>query len=357
MQYKSLREEISEPLNILLSSIKKNNKIKIFGHLPIHHQIKKRIKTRIKFEEFYKNNSFKKVNSPLFITGLPRSGTSYLFSLLSLSSNYRSPTYWEIMHGIPEFKNSKNAHKAIRKTEIDLYLAKLLIPKLNQIHHIEATTPEECQQIATMSIKSFVYMCIADVPEYMEYLKESDFTDVFRLHKKFLQAHQNDERKWLLKDPSHIGHIPEILEAYPDAKIINIHRDPSESIASFCSLIENVRKPFIKNIDKNKIGNTVIDYWGYILKKGIDDRQKINNQTIVDIFYKDFIKNPYGEIRKALSFLQVNFDQKLEMQIEKYNTEQAHTRNIKHEYKLENYGLTKEKLRNHLYDYIHKYNF
>ena len=69
-------------------------------------------------------------------------------------------------------------------------------------------------------------MCMANVPEYVEYLKDCSFESVFKWHKRFFQVLEinGSPKRWLLKDPSHIGHIPEILSTYPNAKFINIHR-------------------------------------------------------------------------------------------------------------------------------------
>ncbi len=76
----------------------------------------------------------------------------------------------------------------------------------------------------------------------------------------------------MLKDPSHIGHIPSILKTYPNAKFINIHRNPAEAMGSFCSLTKNIRSAFTKKIDAESIGKTVINFWSHNLNKGMDDR-------------------------------------------------------------------------------------
>ena len=133
------------------------------------------------------------------------------------------------------------------KINAELRFARTIIPKLRYMHHIRAQTPEECELLATINVRSFVYMCMANVPEYVEYLKDCSFNSVFAWHKKFFQMLELSGRpkRWLLKDPSHIGHIPEILSTYPNAKFINIHRDPKESIASFCSLAKNIRLSLI----------------------------------------------------------------------------------------------------------------
>ncbi|MDA7642386.1 HsdR family type I site-specific deoxyribonuclease, partial [Gammaproteobacteria bacterium] len=243
-------EDYIEPLEILINSLNKHNKFNRFGTIAFNHQLKNRLKMRKMLNELHLNNNFDEPADPVFVIGLPRSGTSLLFNLLSLDIAHRSPMYWEIMHLMPLTKTKAARQRREFKTNAELKLAKTIIPKLRAIHTIRASTPEECQQIATMNIRSFVYMCMADIPEYIEYLKNTSFDSVFRWHKRFYQALELNGKptRWLLKDPSHIGHIPQILKEYPNAKFIHIHRDPIESVGSFCSLTKNVRLAFSKKI-------------------------------------------------------------------------------------------------------------
>ena len=128
-------------------------------------------------------------------------------------------------------------------------------------------------------------MCMANVPEYIEYLTDCSFESVFMWHKRFFQMLEVNGRpkRWLLKDPSHIGHIPEILSTYPNAKFINIHRNPLESVGSFCSLTKNIRSAFTKNVDPKEVGNMVLDFWQHNLNRGIIEKQKLLSDQIADL--------------------------------------------------------------------------
>ena len=252
-------------------------------------------------------------------------------------------------------------HLRIRefKTNTELKLAKTIIPKLRTIHTIRATTPEECQQIATMNIRSFVYMCMADVPEYIEYLKNTSFDSVFKWHKKFYQALELNGKptRWLLKDPSHIGQMPQILKEYPNAKFIHIHRDPIESVGSFCSLTKNVRLAFSKKISTHGIGETVIDFWNHNLEKGMSDRKSLSNNQIVDIQYSEFIKNPLDHIKNT--YMQLNFDMTIatENKIQNYLIKDKQISKPSHNYSLDEYGLNEKIIKSEFRDYMLNYDF
>ena len=352
-------EDYIEPLEILVNSLNKHNKFNQFGRLAFNHQLKNRLKTRKLLNELHIEKTFTDISDPVFVIGLPRSGTTLLFNLLSQDDSHRSPLYWEIMHLMPIVKNNKDREKRRKKTNRELTIAKTLIPKLRAMHTIRAETPEECEQIATMNVRSFVYMCMAEVPEYIDYLKECSFDSVFDWHKKFFQALElsGKPKRWLLKDPSHIGHLPEILKTYPNAKFIHIHRDPSESVGSFCSLTKNVRSAFTRKIDTHVIGQTVIDFWNHNLEKGMSDRKSLSDNQIVDIQYDEFINNPIEVIKHTYS--QLNFDMNIatENNIQNYLIKDKEITKLKHKYSLEEYGLSKQIIKSQFRDYMLNYDF
>ena len=352
-------DDYREPLEILIQSLNKHNKFNAFGKIAFNHQLKSRLKTRRDLFKLHLENTFTNPADPVFVIGLPRSGTTLLFNLLALDKSHRSPKYWEIMNPFPLAKTSKDKQKKIRKVNRDLKLAKTLIPKLRAMHTIRAETPEECEQIATMNVRSFVYMCMADVPEYIDYLKDSSFDSVFMWHKRFLQALEINGRpkRWLLKDPSHIGHLPEILKVYPNAKFIHIHRDPTESVGSFCSLTKNIRSAFSKKVNTEDIGETVIDFWMHNLNKGMEDRKKLTSDQIIDIRYKDFITSPLDQIKNSYS--QLGFDMTIETEnnIENFLSQDKDNSKETHLYSLNEFGLNEDKVRDQFRDYMLNYDF
>ena len=352
-------EDYLEPLEILIHSLNKNNKFNQFGKIAFNHQLKNRLKVRRDLEQLHLNNSFSEPSDPVFVIGLPRSGTTFLFNLLSLDVAHRSPLYWEIMSPLPITKNEKEEYKRERKINRELKLAKTLIPKLRAMHTIRANTPEECEQIATMNVRSFVYMCMADVPEYIDYLKYCSFDSVFMWHKRFFQALElnGKPKRWLLKDPSHIGHLPEILKTYPNAKFIHIHRDPTDSVGSFCSLTKNVRSAFSRKVNTNDIGKTVIDFWNHNLNKGMEDRRQLSSNQIIDINYHDFIQSPLNQIKNV--YLQLGFDMTIETEnnIESYLSQNQGNTKSDHQYSLDEFGLDKKIIKDQFRDYMLNYDF
>lgn len=351
-------DDYIEPLTILVNALNRN-KLNFFGELAFKHQLKRRLKTRKLIYEEFKNNAYQDPADPVFVIGLPRSGTTFLFNLLYQDKIFRSPLYWEIMKPLPIAKNKKEIKRRIRKVNGELFLGKTVIPKLRAMHTIKAEMPEECEQIATMHAKSFVYICMADVPEYAEYLKTCDFDSVFMWHKRFFQILETDKRpdKWLLKDPSHIGHIPSILKTYPNAKFIYIHRDPTDAIGSFCSLTKNIRSSFTSKVNPEDIGNTVIDFWSHNVRQGLQDRSLIAENKIVDVIYDDFVRNPMQEIKNIYAHLNFDMSVATENNMQNYLYLNKGKSKSKHIYNIEEFNIDEEKIKFHFNDYMLKYDF
>ena len=347
-------DDYTEPLNILIDSANKNNKFNLFGSIAFKNQLKDRLKVRKEIYNLTKNQNLSVPADPIFVTGLPRSGTTFLFNLLSLDHNHRSPFYWEIMNPLPIAKTLNQKKWRKNKINFQLKFARTIIPKLRAMHHIRGETPEECMLIATMNVRSIVYMCMAEVPEYAEYLKKCSFESVFLWHKRFLQVLELTGRpnRWLLKDPSHIGHIPEILSTYPNAKFINIHRDPVESIGSFCSLTKNVRLGFSKSVNNDHIGEMVLDFWKYKLDKGMVDKENLHSDQIANISYPEFIENPISTIKNAYIKIGLDMNIKTENSMEKYLSIQKNIQKKEHNYALEEFGLTSQIVKEHFNKYL-----
>ena len=306
---------------------------------------------------FVKDKDLPSPANPVFVTGLPRSGTTFLFNLLALDNSHRSPRYWEIMSLMPLVKNKFDIKRREWKINAELKFARTIIPKLRNMHHIRANSPEECELLATINVRSFVYMCMANVPEYVEYLKDCSF--VFKWHKRFFQVLEINGRpkRWLLKDPSHIGHIPEILTTYPNAKFINIHRDPMESVASFCSLAKNIRSAFSKNVNPEQIGEVILDFWQHSLQKGIQAKENLSSDQIIDISYSNFIDDPLNILKDIYQNFEFDMDIETENKIKNYLINQSKLKKEKHSYSIEEFGLNEAKVKDCFKNYMMNYEF
>ena len=348
-------DDYKEPLSILLDSLNNEANLSLIGKTALRYQIKSHLKIRSKIFEFLEGKELEKPASPIFVIGLPRSGTTFLFNLLSLDSNHRSPLAWEMFFPFPIVEqNTKGYKRRVKKTDFMMFFQRKLIPGLDLVHPIQSTDPEECLLITPFSLKSLLYSYMARIPSYEDYLKQTDHASVFLWHSRFLQVLESFQRpkRWLLKDPGHIGRLHEILAVYPEASFIQIHRDPVETIPSICSLTEKTRRPFTKRLDKNEIGARTLSYWEGSLAKGEKEKSNISQDKFINLKFEDFIVKPIEQIKVIYSQLDLNLDKETERKMVDFVQNFEKVEKAKHSYELSEFGLSKESVQNTLSKYI-----
>jgi len=344
-------EDYLEPLEVLVESLNTEANLSYLGSLGAKFQITNHLQTRAKIFDYVSSHELQQPSSPIFVIGLPRSGTTHLFNLLSQDEAHRSALFWEIMYPLPlSKKGSFSQKKKLFKTNMVLYFKNKFTPRLDDLHDIKSTSPEECLLIKTLSLRSMVYVYMANIPAYQDYIQKANFLAAFEWHKRFLQCLEVEgkPKRWLLKDPCHLEHIPEILETYPDARFIYISRDPSETIPSICSLTATVRSGFTDSLDTSLIGSQTLKFWKNVLNKYSNTKGDIDPSKLITVAYEDLILNPIGMIKSIYNKFNLELDVKTENSMLDYLTKSTGSHKKNHDYAPEDFGLSKELIRNEL---------
>jgi hypothetical protein len=250
-------------------------------------------------------------------------------------------------------QNEKTKKERKRKTNTQLSIIKFLVPGINDIHPLDANLPEECQQITTICLRSIAYALMARAPNYKKYLKTCDFSSAILWHSRFLQLLEQTNKpiRWLLKDPTHIHHIPELLSAYPDAYFVFIHRNPAATIPSICSLSSKITSALSTRTDKEEIGESLLDYWSYAMEKNLMDRVQIPDNRIFDIHFTDFISDPMEQIKRMYVHFGFELNRENEENMQKLLAHEAANKTPSHKYTLEEFGLKEKQVRERFKEY------
>lgn len=260
---------------------------------------------RLRLAAEYKRNPLiaaQSISSPIFVTGLPRTGTTLLHRLLAQDPAHRAPRTWEIMQPWPPLAGDRRSQEArIRLAENQLCWFQN-ITGIDRVHGIGAVEPEECIAVTAHSFASARFHVTYWAPAYERWLRWIDRRPVYEYHKCFLQYLQAGEhaRRWLLKAPAHIESLPALVATYPDALIVQMHRDPMTVLASVASLTSVMQSPFRERIAPERIGRQVIDRWAWAVDRSIQDRVKLHAKGVrfVDIYYEDIIRDPLAAARE-----------------------------------------------------------
>ncbi len=305
-------EHFLGPLNIYIEDLQKS-KLSLIGRMIKSQEILRLLENRLRIEEEISRNHKildEKVETPIFIVSLPRAGSSILFELMAQKSGIRTTMFWEAIEPCPPPRTSSyHTDNRIKSTEDAIEAWNRIAPEMRSKHLVAPNVPVECIQIQSFSFVSANLMY--GTSNYMTRLSSEDFIESYKYHKRVLQLLQSetDDKQWLLKAPSHLSSIPELLAVYPDAKIVFIHRDPAKVLASTASTMATIHAIFGAPFDQDIYFN----FYREVVKEQLKNlsnwhSELANRGAIVDVRYQDLVAEPvdtigrvYGELGFPLS--------------------------------------------------------
>jgi hypothetical protein len=292
------------------------------------------------------------IHAPVFITGMPRSGTTFLHQLITQDPNVVAPRLFQLVY---PYADLKGISTALRKTSLRLQLAafRLLSPQLHALHPIAVDAAEECTDITAQVFQSPRFESTYRVPSYRAWVRRSGFLDGYRFHRRFLQhldAKQPGHR-WVLKSPDHVFALDDLRKVYPDARLIFVHRDPVRVLASVSKLTEALRRPFSRDIDRLEIGREVTEAW-------LDGAQRMSEfaateAPILHVHYRDIIDRPLDVVHTLYRFCDLPLSVGAEERMWNWLGVQ---RSVRHRsYDLEAFGLDARSLRERFKPYTTRF--
>ena len=241
-----------------------------------------------------------RIEQPIFITGMPRSGTSFLHRLVMEDPANRVPRVWQTIFPYPGPRHIRSGRD--RRQEIvgrQLRQFERLAPDFRRMHPLAADSPQECSEITAHAFASMRFDTTYHVPSYREWLDQTGHLEAYYFHKRFLQhlQHLGGRGRWLLKCPDHVFALDAIRTVYPDARLVFVHRDPLKVLPSNAKLTEILRQPFTRSIDRIRLGQHESDYWlgGTARMIEADQRQDFA-EPIFHIRYTDLVADPPGSV-------------------------------------------------------------
>ena len=302
------------------------------------------------------------IDSPVIITGLPRTGTTHLFELLSQDSSFRAPFCFEAVSPVeppPDTLTGNIDRKNIAQCCFDF--KNDLFPELKAMHIHQHDLPEECRVITESILGRMQY--VSDFTgDYQSWIEGVNGDYIYHWHKIILQLlqYKHPKKEWLLKCPTHINHMEQIVEYYPNARIIHTHRDPAKALPSLLSIanVEGAATFTLDTDDIEKYSSAMLALFEGGLRKVISQRQEtiVPEKQIFDIHMSDLISDPMAVIRAAYNHLDMEFSEALEKRILNYLAENRRNKHGKHTYRPQNFGLTEERIREQFRFYTDHYN-
>jgi hypothetical protein len=295
----------AEGLTQLLASIDADSDLALFGRLALRYDMQRLLENAQLVADAHKANpelARRPIEAPIFILGLPRSGTSYLHTLMAADTENLVPRNWQTMFPAPRPKDfdparDKNARAVDRQFELFSGLA----PGFEDMHPTSADSPQECSEITAHVFQSLRFDTTHRVPGYFNWLEQLGHDGALTYHKQFLQFLQNGlTGRWVLKCPDHTFTLDAILRAYPDARFVLVHRDPIAVLGSVAHLTAVLRKPFLRNVDQGEIGAQVAERWthGANLLLEFDRRTDVASSRKYHLHYSELTSAPLAAVAR-----------------------------------------------------------
>lgn len=300
----------------------------------------------------------KPVEKPLFVFGLPRTGTTLLINLIAADPARRSLVRWTAFDAVPPPRPEElTAGPRWRAMQDNIEMSLKYVPQVAAIHYEDAHSPTECQFAMTPSFCAQVYEAQADIPSYRQWLlHEADYGPAFRYEKRLLQLLQSEAPgRWTLKNPWHPLWLNALTAEFPDAQLVMTHRDPADVLASTGSLIQFVRQIYSDDVDPHRIGRDFMETFRIMIDRQQAFRDARGPNAILDVHYAQVMRDPIGEVRKIYEHFDEELTPAAEAAMHAYMADNPHGKHGKHSYALETYGLTREAVHEEFRDYIEAY--
>ncbi len=352
-------EDFLKGLEVFVTSVSQSGGLHAFGTFYLRQLVIAMLVHRLKLTELLDTHPEilqERIKQPLFVLGLPRSGTTLLFNLLAQDPGHRFMFNWEaFIAQVPPSGNYTFDNDPRRKqAKWVLRLQKYLMPELDKLHEFTFSGSEECTPILMQSFATQALAGGFDVPAYSSWLDSADHAPTYRHHKRALQALQwkYPAERWLLKSPDHLAALDSLMEQYPDARFIHIHRDPIESVTSWASLNLVYRELYYPQIDTGKLGAQVLNRLANDMDRYMSLRAKVPIDQVYDVQYKALKEDPIKILEDVYRHFGFNLTSETRASIRDYLSENPEHKHGVHNYRPEDFGLTGEVIRQRFTAYI-----
>jgi hypothetical protein len=318
------------------------------------------LSTRLKLQEAFRRHPEirkRRIVRPMFLTGLPRSGTSALFNLLAADPAAR-PLYlwegifpdpnWELAPGEvdPRYTAMKAVSEQSRKRN----------PEFTKAHFADADTPEECVLLHAFGLDGGQLGYELMLEPYASWFAGHDLRPLYRYYADLLRLldWQRPGERWLLKTPSHLWALDVLVEIFPDCSIVWNHRDPAACIASISSMIYMILKDRVA-MSAEDFGPRVLAHYADSMDRALEAREQLDEARFVDVDYDALVDDNLGAVAGIYRHFGLPFEGAPRDAVEAYSASHPKGKHGKHEYDLESYGLTRERVYERFARYIERF--
>ena len=297
------------------------------------------------------------VPAPVFVVGLPRTGTTALSHLLAQDPATRSLRVWESAQPVPPPETAtEHGDPRIETAAKQLEAMQQLAPRLAAMHEDTPTGPTENHDLLGMSFRTFHFEGMAWLPRYLAWWLACDMVPAYRFHRRVLQLLQSrcPPERWMLKSPPDSFCLDAVLAVYPDARFVMTHRDPAAVLGSVCSLLHTMYELTGKPPSPEQIGAAELASWSEAMRRLLAVRTRAGEARFADVHFHELVADPLGTIVRAYAKLALPFTPEAERRIAGYARAHPRGRHGEHQHRPEDWGLARGAVREAFQLYVER---
>ncbi len=332
----------------LLDSLEQEARLTAIGRLIAHGEVLRHLENRLRVAadwQRWPEMAEVKIEKPIFVVGLPRTGSTTLHDLLVQDPGNRVPLTWECHRpSPPPERASYDSDPRIAACQEHLDITSgALIPEFKAIHPMGALLAQECLMLQAFDFMSIIFTNQFHIPSYQRWVEEVDLRPCYATHRRQLQYMQwrCPGERCVLKSVGHLWGLEALFDLYPDARVVMTHRDPLKLIASHCSLVSMASSMGSDRVDDLEIGREWGQSWERAMRKGIAFREsgKAAPESFFDMHFSEFIQDPVAMVRRIYQHFGLELSPAAEERMSGFLAENPPGKHGKHSYTLERFGL------------------
>jgi hypothetical protein len=341
--------DICEPLRRLTESLEQENRLTPLGRLLIRRELLQLARARLRIQAALKEHPEvldERVDRPVFIVGMGRTGSTLLHRLLAQDPQVRALRYGETIDPATARASSPNGGHA-RLARMQFGLIYLLAPGLRSIHSLEPDAPEECRLLLMNTFRTPFFGQWGVISGYAKWLDGLGLENKLRVYESYRQQLQllqwgRPPRRWVLKSPIHATGLEALLQVFPDAGVVQTHRDLAEVVPSTCSLFATFRGMYSDNVDLSLLGTHLVQN---LVNRSLGVALRVRAAhpgRVFDVVYRDLVRDPTGTVRRIYERFGLPMSADLATNLQDWLARNPQDKHGRHRYSLEQFGLDRD---------------
>ncbi len=343
-----------EGLDILVCALRDEARLNAAGEAFLYQRIEGHLVQRLMVEDWYSRHpeiGDVTIEAPLIGLGLPRTGSTALSFLLAQDPSVRYLRQWESSEPCPPPSTLEAPDPRIERAAAAMVGTKGHVPSA-------VDGPMECLDLMALDFKTPIYEAFAHVPSYSAWLIDADLTPTYLYERRVLKLLQWGEpaRPWRLKSPAHVLFLDHLDRAFPDARFVMTHRDPTDVILSVADVYGDIAGVFTDHLDRHSIGELNVGHWSLGMARVMEFRDRGADDRFYDIDFRAMQGDPIGEVARLYAWLDEPFTDEFEVAMRQWWAENSENREPSTHPDPATFGLDLGQIRPRFAEYVSRAN-